>query len=32
MPFGRFLRMGIITMLPSTVVCLAFVWLETALF
>jgi len=32
MPFGRFLRMGIITMLPSTVVCLAFVWLETTLF
>jgi Na+/H+ antiporter NhaD/arsenite permease-like protein len=32
MPFGRFLRMGFITMLPSTVVCLAVLWLETALF
>ena len=32
MPFGRFLRMGTITMLPSTAVCLAIIWLETAFF
>ena len=32
MPFFRFLKMGVITMLPATAVCLLAVWLETMVF